>query len=286
MLSPYWFQIMMMFVCHLLCRTLTIVSPFLPVDILVEDYTSKFTLKCKKDAGPVTVTIETEQGSAGALTSKVGTKFNYAKFNVDKGQLTADGGKVLETSLAVTDDVKLTFKAGKGADLGFDYVKGNFYATGSADVMEMSNVAASACFGMAKYGIKIGGEARYNLKGSTTGLTGMNVGASYATGPVFASVTTSSSFAAYNVGLVYKVNNDLSFASQTVHTSSKMCDVLAIGGTFNAPKVGLLKAKVGSNGVVSACIIREIAPKVMLTASGTMSAKDVSTFKPGLGITM
>jgi voltage-dependent anion channel protein 2 len=253
---------------------------------LVEDYTSKISLKCKKDAGPVTVTIETEQGSAGALTSKIGTKFNYAKFNLDKGQLTADGGKVLETSLSVSDAVKLTFKAGKGADLGFDYVKGNFYATGSMDVLEVTNVNASACFGVTKYGIKLGGEARYNLKGSTTGLTGINVGASYATGPVFASVTTSSSFAAYNIGLVYKVNNDLSFASQTVHTSSKMCDVLAIGGTYKAPKIGTLKAKVGSNGVINACIVREIAPKVSLTASGTMSANDISTFKPGLGITM
>lgn len=257
-----------------------------PKDILIEDYTSKITLKCKKDAGPVSVTIETEQGSSGALTSKIGTKFNYAKFNVDKGQLTADGGKVLETSLSLTPDVKVSFKASKGAELGIDYVKGSFYATGTADVLELSNVSASACFGMDKYGIKFGGEARYNIKGSTTGLTGMNVGASYATGPVFASVTTSSSFGAYNVGLVYKVNKDLSLASQTVHTSSKMCDVLAIGGTYKAAQIGTLKAKVGSNGVINACIMREIAPKVMLTASGSMSSNDISTFKPGFGITM
>jgi hypothetical protein len=33
-------------------------------------------------------------------------------------------------------------------------------------------------------------------------------------------------------------------------------------------------------------LIREIAPKVILTAAGSMSASDPSTFKPGFGITM
>jgi voltage-dependent anion channel protein 2 len=252
---------------------------------LEDDYTSKVLLKCKKDAGPVTVTIETEQGDSGALSSKIGTKFNYAKFQVDKGQLTADGNKVLETSLKLTDDVKLVFKAGKGADLGLDYTKGNFYATGSMDVMEMSNINTSACLGLPS-GFKLGGDAKYNLTGSSTGLAGFNVGASYTHGSLFASVTATSKFSVYNVGLLYKVNNDLSLASQTTHSSSKMCDVLAVGGAYKADKVGTIKAKVGSNGIVSACLIREIAPKVTLTASGSMSASDVSTFKPGFSISM
>ena len=67
-------------------------------DLLNDDYTTKTTLKCKKSAGPVGVTIETERGEGGALSSKIGTKFAYAKFNVDKLQATANGGKVFETS--------------------------------------------------------------------------------------------------------------------------------------------------------------------------------------------
>ena len=81
------------------------------------------------------------------------------------------------------------------------------------------------------------------------------------------------------------MNKDIKLASQTTHSSSKVCDVLAIGGSYTAP-VGTLKAKVGSNGVVSACLIREIAPDVTMTASGSMTASDVSTFKPGLSISM
>lgn len=252
--------------------------------MLVEDYTSKISLKCKKDAGPVNVTIETERASSGALSSKVGTKFNYAKFMVDKGQLTADGGKVLETSLKLTDDVKVTFKAGKGADVGVEYTTGKFFATGSLDVLEMSNVSASACLGL-PHGFKLGGDARYNLSGSA-GFAGINFGASYATGPISASVTSTSKLSAVDLGLVYKVNKDLVFASQSTHSSSKVVDLVAVGGAYTAANIGTIKAKVGSNGVVSACFMREIAPKVVLTASGTMSASDVSTFKPGLGISM
>ena len=63
------------------------------------------------------------------IKAKIGTKFSYAKFNVDKAQATATGGQVLETSLAVSPNVKLSFKANKGADLGIDYTSGNFYAS-------------------------------------------------------------------------------------------------------------------------------------------------------------
>jgi voltage-dependent anion channel protein 2 len=252
-------------------------------DLLTDDYTSKFSLKCKKAAGPVTVTIETEQGEGGSLSSKVGTKWSYASFNVDKGQIKADGGKVLETSLKLTPDIKLSFKANKGGELGVDYIKGNFYATGNMDVVDMSKLSTSACLALPQ-GLKVGGDATYGLQGK--GLSAFNAGASYTVGPVFASITATSKFSQYNIGLLYKVNSDLSIASQTTHSSSKVCDVLAIGGAYKLPDYGTVKAKMGSNGVLHACWVNEIAPKVTLTASASMSPTDVSTFKPGIGISM
>jgi voltage-dependent anion channel protein 2 len=250
---------------------------------LTDDFTNTVSLKCKKNAGPVAVTIETEQGKDGGLTSKIGTKFAYAKFNVDKGQVKADGGRVLETSLVLSPDVKLSFKANKGADLGIDYIKGNFYATGVFDVVDMSKVSGSACMGLPK-GIKVGGDATYALSGAT-GFSGFSVGASYTAGPIFTSLTATSKLSKFNIGLLYKVSPELSIASQTVHTADKVCDVLAIGGLYKAP-IGTFKAKMGSNGILSACMIKEIAPKVTLTAAGTMTASDPSTFKPGLAISM
>lgn len=253
-----------------------------PKDLLTDDFTDGIILKCKKNAGPVAVTIETVQGDGGALSSKIGTKFAYAKFNVDKGQLNADGGRVLETSLNVSPDIKLSFKANKGADLGIDYIKGNFCATGVLDVMDMSKFSTSACLGLPS-GFKVGGDATYGLSGA--GLTGFSAGASYAAGPLFTSVTATNKLSQFNISLLYKVNKDVSLASQTTHSSDKACDVLAIGGAYKAP-YGLVKAKMGSNGILSACLVREIAPAVTLTASGSVSPSDLSTFKPGLSISM
>lgn len=248
-----------------------------------EDYTTKQTLKCKKNAGPVAVTIETERGEGGALSSKIGTKFAYAKFNVDKAQATANGSHVLETSLNVAPNVKLSFKAGKGADLGVDYTQGNFYATGVMDVVEMSKFSTSACISLPS-GVKAGGDATYGLSGKT-GLTGLNVGASYAHGPIFASATSSNKFSAVTLGLTYNVNPAITVGSITTHSSDKICDVGGIGGSYKAD-FGTIKAKYSGSGVVSASLIKDIAPKVTLTASGSASVSDFSTFKYGVGIVM
>lgn len=257
---------------------------FAITDLLNDDYTNKFVMKAKKAAGPVTFTIETEQDKSGALSSKIGTKYAFSKFSLDKGQLKADGSRILETSFKVSPDVKVSFKGGKGADLCVDYTNGSLYATGVFDVMEMSKVSSSVCLGLSN-GMKLGADATYSLGGSTPGLTGMNVGAAYAKGPLVAAVTANTK-AKFNVGLLYKVNKDLSLASSTTHSSEKVCDMVAVGGSYNVPQVGLLKAKVGSSGLVSACITRELVPKVTLTASGSVSTSDLSSFKPGFTLTI
>jgi voltage-dependent anion channel protein 2 len=262
---------------------LTCISPSPHTDLLNDDYSTKTTLKCKKSAGPIAVTIETERGEGGALSSKIGTKFAYAKFNVDKAQATANGGRVLETSLKVAPNVTLSFKANKGADLLIDYTKGNFFATGILDVAEMSKFSTSACIGLPS-GIKAGGDATYALSGKS-GLTGLNAGASYSHGPLFASVTSASKFSAVNLGLLYKVNGDITVGSSTTHTGDKLCDVVGVGGAYKAP-FGTVKAKYVGSGLISASLIREISPKVTLTASGSVAISDFSTFKYGLGIVM
>lgn len=267
--------------CH--THLLSLSSILLSVAILADDYTTKVSLKCKKNAGDVAVTVETDRGSSGALSSKIGTKFNYGKLNFDKAQVTADGGHVLETSLAPYEGVKLSFKGNKGADLGVDYTKGHFYGTAVLDVKDMSNLGATACYGLDN-GLKIGGSASYALS-DKTGISAFDVGGSYSSGPVFCSVTSASKMSVFNVGLVYKVNSDVSLASQTTHSSEKPFDLVAVGGLYKAPFADI-KAKLGSGMVVSAAVMKEVAPKVTLTASGSVVATDMSNFKYGLGISM
>ena len=252
-------------------------------DLLSDDFSTKISLKCKKNAGPVAVTIETERGEGGALSSKIGTKFAYAKFNVDKAQATATGGQVLETSLAVAPGIKVSFKANKGADLGIDYTSGNLYTTGVLDVKDMSKFSSTACMSLAS-GIKVGGDAVYALSGKT-GLTGLNIGGSYTSGPLFASVTSSNKFTAVDLGLMYKVNDTLTLASLTTHSGEKACTVGGVGGAYKA-EFGTVKAKYADGGILSASLVKDVAPKVTLTASGSVSVSDFSTFKYGLGIVM
>jgi voltage-dependent anion channel protein 2 len=133
-------------------------------------------------------------------------------------------------------------------------------------------------------GIKAGADATYGLSGKT-GLTGLNVGASYAKGPIFASAVSSSKFSAVTLGLTYTVSPAITVGSLTTHSSDKACDIGGIGGSYKAD-FGTIKAKYSAGGVLSASLIKDIAPKVTLTASGSASMSDFSTFKYGVGIVM
>lgn len=253
-----------------------------PKDLLNDDYVSGVSLKAKKNAGITTVTIETARSAGGALSSKIATKFNYAGFSVDKGQLKADGSRVLETSVVPCPGCKISFKADKGADLCVDYTKGNLFFTSVLDVLDTSKFNASVSLAHPTCGFSAGGFTNYSLSGKS-GFTAYDLGIKYSQGPLIASVTTASKLSAINIGFLYKVNNDLSIASQTSHSSANSCNILAVGALYKAP-FGNVKAKIGSNGKVHAALLKEVAPKVMVKASGSVSTSDFSDFTTGLGI--
>ena len=255
----------------------------LPPDLLGDDFTSKLSLKVKKGAGPVAVTIETERDIGGTLSSKIGTKFAFSKFSIDKLQFKGDGSQVIETSMKPYPGLKVAFKGNKGADVCVDFTKDTLACTSVIDVKEFSKVSASGCIGLPS-GLTVGGDLAYGLSGKT-GITGFNVGGSYSSGPLSGSLTTSSKFSQFNLGLLYKVDGNLSLASSTLHSSSKPFDLDGVGAAYKA-SFGDVKAKYDSSGVLSACLVKEIAPKVTLTASGSIVASDMSNFKYGLGIVM
>jgi len=252
-----------------------------PKDILNEDYTSKVTLKCKKDAGPILVTIDSDRSAAGVLSSKIGGKFSYAGLSIDKIQHDATGSPILETSLCPQPGMKVSFKGGKNMDLGCDYKTGSMCTTAKFDMKSMSKVSASATYGHAS-GIILGGSSIYN---NNKGVEAFDVGASYKSGPLFAAVTSSGKGQSLNLTTMYKATPDLTLATSTNHSASTNLSLVAVGGVYKAP-FGNVKAKYDGDGVLSACLIKDIAPKVKLTASGSITGTDTSTFKYGMGITM
>merc|ERR1712176_1693889 len=100
---------------------------------------------------------------------------------------------------------------------------------------------------------------------------------------MYGALTSSSNFSTYNLGLLYKVNPDLSVASQTTHSSAKSFDLLGIGCLYKAP-FGTVKAKYSGSGVLSASLVKEVAPKVKVTASAAVPTSDMSKITTGLGI--
>jgi voltage-dependent anion channel protein 2 len=154
--------------------------------------------------------------------------------------------------------------------------------TAKFDVKDLSKVSTSACLGLSG-GIVVGGDAAYSLKSSA--LASYNLGASYTKGPLFAAVKTDDKLSSANLSLMYKVSPVLSVASSTSHSAAKSVSVSAVGASYKA-SFGDFKAKVCGGGVVSASLVKDIAPKVTLTASGSMVKTDTSTFKYGLGIVM
>lgn len=254
-----------------------------PKDLLNDDYTSTKTLKCKKSAGPVAVTIETDRSDKGALTSKIGTKFSYAGLSFDKIQLKPDGSNVFETSITPCPGCITQFKAAKGADVIVDYTSGAIRWTGTLDVKNMSSFSTSATIAAAG-GINVGGDAVYSLSGK--GLTSYNVGGNYTSGPFFASAVAASKMSSLNVGLMYSVSPSLTLASQSVHSAASPLDTFTVGGKYNVGPGTDVKAKIGNDGSISACLVKEVAPKVTLTLSGTTSTKDSSKISYGLGISM
>lgn len=253
-----------------------------PSDLLGDDYTTKTTLKCKKPAGPLAVTIETERGSSGSLSSKIGTKFTYAGLSFDKIQFKPDGSGVLETSIKPCPGCITTFKGSKGADLGVDYTYGDVRLTGDLDVKDMSKFSSSACL-TASGGIIVGGDMVYSIK--SKGVSTYNIGASYSSGPLFVSAVTANKVSSLNVGLLYTVNSNLTVATKSSHSSGKPLDSFSVGGKFKAG-FGDVKAKFDSSGSISACLIKDVAPKVTLTASATAPTSDLSKLKYGIGISM
>jgi voltage-dependent anion channel protein 2 len=229
----------------------------------------------------VAVTIDTTRGKDGSLTSKVGGKFKYAGIAFDKVQHEADGSPTLETSFVPAPGLKLSFKGSKGADLGCDYKSGNFVGTAKLDVKDLAKISSSACMSLAG-GVTLGGDVAYSLKNSA--LSGYNVGASYASGPMFAAVTTSNKLGAFNLNMMYKVNNDITLASSTSHSASKSCTVSGIGALYKAP-FGDVKAKMGTDRTLHASLVKSVC-KTKVTASGSMVGADTSTFKYGLGVSM
>ena len=109
----------------------------------------------------------------------------------------------------------------------------------------------------------VGGDVSYALSGKT-GVTAFNVAASYTKGPLVAAVTSANKVSSFSLGLMYDVNSTLTVASTSTHSADKPIDGVTVGGLYKA-NIGDIKAKYSGSGVVSAALVKTVAPKVTLS---------------------
>jgi len=255
-------------------------------DFFGDDYTKKVTCKIKTKAGPVGVTSETERKTKGStsLLSKLSFKWAAGSgFSIDKLQMKPDGSHVMETSLTgVAPGLKFTFKGddAQNGDLGVEYTKGAIGMTAEMDIIELKQVAASLA--ASKGDLAFGGSATYKIAGGS--LDKYSVGASYSSGPLFASVM-SDKLSSVDLGLKYKVNSDLVVGTSSTHSASAPLGAMTAGASFNAP-FGIVKGKATSDGVISAVLVKEVAKKVTITPAVQVKASDFANATWGLGVTM
>jgi len=182
----------------------------------------------------------------------------------------------------VANGLKFTFKGNldkDAGDLGVEYTKGGLHLTGEMDVIKLTKMNASGCAKVGG-GICVGGKAGYSFK--TNALTGYDVGASYSQGPVFAALQTSDKLSTANLSLHYAVNSDLKIATSSSHSASAPLGSFWLGASM-ASGFGTAKGKFSSDGLVRACLVRELSNKVTATPSVQLAASNLSSMKWGIG---
>jgi len=263
-----------------------------PKDLLADDFGTKMTVKAKVPAGPAVLTLETERKSS-SLSSKVSVKLASSTilpkgFSLDKFQMKPDGGNALETSLTgAAPGLKLTFKGNDGGagDLGVEYKKGTLAASAVLDVVDLSKVSTSACFGVGASS-NIGGCASYSMSGKECALSSYSLGGSYSSGALSVSAATGAKISDVNLYTLYKVKPALTVATSTSHSADKPFGKFEVGCSYGGfAKVGVAKAKVNCDGLVSGAIVKKV-DNYTVTAGATVSSADLSTFKWGVGVSL
>lgn len=261
-------------------------------DLLNDDYTDKLSLKCKKAAGPINVTVETcRNPTDGTLTTKLGSKFGVCGLAVDKLQLTQDANGVLESTISPFANTTIGFNGNtQSADVYMQYKQTNMTINGILDVQNFATFQTAASL-TCKNNVTLGADAIVDLNKSC--LSRVNLGVNYTKGPLFGSLTTvngvgccsSTNACAANLGLVYQVSPKISIATNTVHACKEPIKCLTVGGIYDVP-FAKFKVKANCGGTVSACMMKHVAQDVQLTVSGSVNVSDPSTFKYGLGLTI
>lgn len=253
-----------------------------PDDFLSDDYTSASTIKVKfttPEQG-VGFTVEDELSSKG-IAGKVSLKWKHkpSGFSLDKLQFKKTVA-VLETSLPVAG-WKTTLKGDPydlaAAKLGAEKQDSAYAATAGLDAKGFDG---SLVAGVA--GLRLGGGLAYSFD---KGPGAINLGASYAAGPLFASLKTSSAFGAFDISGIYSGVPKLTLIGNLQTDLGAKNDV-TLGGVYQCSSSVTVKGKVTGFSTADCCCTKKLMKGVSLTGSASLPFADVGKYKLGYLLTL
>ena len=118
-------------------------------------------------------------------------------------------------------------------------------------------------------------------------LDSWSTGLSYNKNNCFTSLTTNK-LNSVSLSTTYNVNSALTLGTSSEHAKANLLKKFTIGGSYFEPKLGLIKGKIDSDGLIGGALIRNVdsKTKLVVTPSIEVNGKDLGSFKWGVGITI
>lgn len=253
------------------------------VDLLGDDYDSKYSLKVKSKAPHgVGLTVTTDYAKS-TLSGKVAAKWAHESgFAVDKLEVNKNAGVTIETSLkGAVPNVKFEFK-------GNDSNKGDLLATfssdvatvvGQLDVAEFSGFNVSA---LAKSGDFAGGAAVAVSLGDSADIKKLDVAGSYdCNKKTFVGLKISDKFTTYKASVGYNACPKFGAGTEVSFKPESSAFSALLGASYQCNPETQIKAKVSCEGAVNFSVKQSLAKNCSITSTLATSSKNFGDYKLG-----
>jgi len=188
------------------------------------------------------------------LTWKLPAPLGFSAVCIDKLEMDKAGKFKLEASTdQVSPDLKLECKSDL-ADIS--KIVAALTYTGIKDTQVKFETKATKPQDFVCEVTRTQGSATFGVKVTPNSLTSPDVGARFASGPLFASLVAKEAFSAYGAHAFYKVSDDLKCAA-TYNVGGKQSGEGSLGVVYQAAKGTSIKAKVQQDSSLS-CTVKHV----------------------------
>lgn len=269
-------------------------------DVFNDDFDLKHVVKVKTSA-PKGVTLTTTSdlgacpleslwsGKQSKIGGKVSAKWAHESgFAFDKFECKTNGGFNVETSLTgLAPGLKLEFKGDDSnkADLGATYTCSQATVTADLDVAEFSSMKVSALSGNGPF--SAGFSTALSL-GDKMDIKSFDVAAAYNVAKhCFSGLKVTNKFSQFGLSFGYfGMGPKFAFTGNLNYNPEKSSTSALFGGVYKCCPSTTMKAKVDTEGVVSASVKQQLEGKCSIVGALQVPLSDMGNHKCGVTVTL